>query len=165
MKIQRSQQVTLIVALAGALALSACGKKEEPAAPATPPPAATPAPAPTTPPPAATPAPVTVASVDLGNAVDAGGKKVTVPTTTFAAKDTIYAAVSTSGSAPTATVAAKWTYQDGQLVNESSQTIAPSGADVTSFHISKPDGWPTGSYKVEITLDGKPAASKDFTVK
>ncbi|MBO9661732.1 hypothetical protein [Dokdonella sp.] len=164
MKIQR-QHVTLIVALAGALALSACGKKEEPA----PPPAATPAPAPapTTPPPAATPAPapVAVASVDLGNAVDAEGKKVTAPMTTFAAKDTIYAAVSTTGSAPTATLTAKWTYQDGQLVNSSDQPLAPNGDAVTTFHIAKPDGWPAGNYKVEILLDGKSVATKDFSVK
>lgn len=164
MKIQ-SQHVTLIVALAGALALSACGKKEEPA-PAAPPPATTPAPAPTTPPPAATPAPapVAVASVDLGTAVGAD-QKVTAPTTTFTAKDTIYAAVSTTGSAPTATLVAKWTYQDGQLVSESNQTLAPNGANVTTFHIAKPDGWPAGNYKVEITLDGKSVASKDFSVK
>ncbi len=157
MKIQRSQQVSLIVALAGALALSACGKKEEPAPP---PPVATPAPAP-----APAPAPVAVASVDLGSAVDATTQKVTTPTTAFAAKDTIYAAVSTTGTAPSAKLTAKWTYQDGQTVNESSQTIVPTGAAVTAFHISKPDGWPAGNYKVEISLDDKSAVTKDFSVK
>lgn len=163
MKIQRSHQATLVVALASAFALSACGKKEEPAPPA-PPPASTPAPAPapSTPPPAATPAaePVTVTSVDLGN-----DEKVSAPTTSFAPKDTIYAAVKTTGSAPMATLAAKWSYQDGQTVSESSQPLAPNGASVTTFHISKADGWPAGNYKVEITLDGKPAATKEFSVK
>lgn len=160
---QRSQQFTLIIAMAGALALSACGKKEEPA-PA--PPAATPAPAPApaTPPPAPAPAPVTVSSVDLGTAVDADNK-VSAPATEFGTKDTIYAAVSTTGTAPNAVLSAKWTYQDGQTVNESSQTIAPNGDAVTSFHISKADGWPAGNYKVEITLDGKSVATKDFSVK
>ena len=157
----RSQHLTLIVAIAGALALSACGKNEETAAP---PPVSTPAPAPVpaTPPPAA--ASVTVASVDLGTAVGPD-QKVTAATTTFAPKDTIYAAVSTTGTAPNAVLNAKWTYQDGQTVNESSQTIAPNGDAVTSFHISKPDGWPPGSYKVEILLDGKSVASKAFTVQ
>jgi hypothetical protein len=158
---QRSQHLTLIVAMAGALALSACGKQEAPP----PPPAATPAPAaPVTPPPAPAPAPVTVASVDLGTAVGPD-QKVTAATATFGAKDTIYAAVSTTGTAATAVLNAKWTYQDGQTVNESSQTIAPNGAATTSFHISKPDGWPVGNYKVEISLDGKPASTKDFSVK
>ncbi|HEX7688660.1 MAG TPA: hypothetical protein VF453_13195, partial [Burkholderiaceae bacterium] len=124
-------------------------------------PAPTPPPV-TTPPPAA--APVSVTSVDLGTAVGPD-QKVTSPTTTFSSKDTIYAAVSTTGTAANAVLNAKWTYQDGQTVNESSQTIAPNGDAVTSFHISKPDGWPAGNYKVEISLDGTSAASKDFTVK
>lgn len=159
---QRSQHLTLIVAIAGALALSACGKKETPA-PA-PPPVVAPAPAPVAPPPPPVAAPVAVASVDLGTAVGAD-QKVTAPTTTFGPKDTIYAAVSTTGMAPSAAISAKWTYQDGQTVNESSQTIAPNGPSVTSFHISKPDGWPAGNYKVEISLNGTSAVSKDFSVK
>lgn len=158
----RSQFFPLIaIGLAGAFALAACGKKEE----AAPPPAAAPtpvAPAPVAPPPAAEP--VAVATVDLGTAVGTD-QKVTSPTTTFGAKDTIYASVSTTGSAPSATLNAKWTYQDGQTVNDSSQTIAPSGPAVTTFHISKPDGWPSGNYKVEISIDGKPAVSKDFSVQ
>ena len=104
MKKQHKQTFGLIVAIAGALALTACGKKEEPT-PTPPPPmeAPAPAPAPTTPPPAATPAPaaVTVSSVDLGTAVGPD-QKVTSPSTEFAPTDTIYAAVSTSGSASSA---------------------------------------------------------------
>ena len=157
-------QICLAAGLAAALALAACGKKEE-QPPAAPPVTTAPAPAP----PAATPAPpaaeaVAVASVDLGTAVGPD-QKVTSPTTTFSPQDTIYAAVSTTGTAANATLSAKWTYQDGQTVNDSSQTIAPSGPAVTTFHISKPDGWPAGNYKVEVSLDGKSAASKDFSVK
>ena len=143
------QSVSLVaLALTGALVMTACGKKEE-----TPPPAT-----------AMAPAGVSVASVDLGTAVGPD-QKVTSPTTTFGAKDTIYAAVSTTGAATNSTLGAKWTYQDGQTVNDSSQTIAPTGPAVTTFHISKPDGWPAGNYKVEISLDGKSVSSKDFTVQ
>ena len=164
MNTPRSQHVALVAALMGALALSACGKKEEPVpAPPIATPAPAPMPAPTTPPPPAA-APVTVTSVDLGTAVGPD-QKVTAATTSFAPKDTIYAAVSTTGTAPNAVLNAKWTYQDGQSVNESSQTIAPNGDAVTSFHVSKPDGWPAGNYKVDISLNGMSAASKDFSVK
>ena len=107
---------------------------------------------------------MSVKSIQLGNAIGAD-KNVTAPMSTFGPKDTIYAAVATDGTAPSATIAAKWTYQDGQTVNEASQTIAPNGPSVTEFHISKPDGWPTGSYTVAITLDGKPASSATFDVK
>jgi hypothetical protein len=161
MKALRNPYSLITIGLAAAITLVACGKKEENAPP---PPAVTTTPAPaTTPPPMAAQA-VSVTSVDLGTAVGAD-QKVTSPTTTFGPKDTIYAAVSTTGSASNATLGAKWTYQDGQTVNDSSQTIAPTGPAVTTFHISKPDGWPAGNYKVEITLDGNAVSSKDFSVK
>src|SRR4029078_6489822 len=124
---------------AGALTLAACNKSPENApAPATTPP---PAPAATTPPPPATPPEqpgVSVTSVDLGTAVGAD-QKVTTPTTSFSPKDTIYAAVSTTGAAANATLGAKWTYQDGQTVNDSSQTIAPTEPARTTFHSFHPD--------------------------
>ena len=50
-------------------------------------------------------------------------------------------------------------------MNESSETIAPTGAATTAFHISKPDGWPTGKYKVEISLDGNVVQTREFEVK
>ena len=162
MKALKSSLSLIALGLTGALLVAACGKKEENAPP--PPVATTPPPAATTTPPPAAPEAVSVASIDLGTAVGAD-QKVTTPTTTFGAKDTIYAAVATTGSASNATLGAKWTYQDGQTVNDSSQTIAPTGPAVTTFHISKPDGWPTGNYKVEISLNGSAVSSKDFTVQ
>jgi len=56
-------------------------------------------------------------------------------------------------------------YQDGQIVDESTQTIAPTGAARTEFHISKPDGWPAGKYKLEVLLNGTSAGTKDFDVQ
>jgi hypothetical protein len=104
-----------------------------------------------------------VKSIDLGSAVDAS-KKVTAPTTTFKPADTIYVSILSEGAAPSVTLATRWTYQDGQLVKEDSQTIAPSGPATTEFHISKPDGWPAGKYKVEVAANGNPAGAREFTV-
>lgn len=153
-------------ALAATLSLAACGKKEDATAPTAAPPAASATASQPATPPASAPATseaVSVASIDLGSAVGAD-QKVTTATTTFNPKDSIYAAVSTTGSG-NATLAAKWTYQDGQTVKEDSKTIAATGPATTSFEISKPDGWPAGNYKVEVTLNGQPAGSKDFSVK
>ena len=105
-----------------------------------------------------------VSEVTLGKAIGAD-KKVASPTTTFGAKDTIYASVATTGSAPSKTLTAKWTFQDGQTVKEGSETIAPTGPTVTEFHIDKKSGWPVGKYKVEISADGTPVTTKDFEVK
>jgi hypothetical protein len=156
----RRPLAALGIAMAAVLALSACGKNQEAAPPATAASAPTSAPASAT---AASAAPLAVVSVDLGKDVDAS-QKISQPTTTFSTQDTIYASVSTKGSAPDAVLTAKWT-KDGQLVNETSQAIAPDGDAVTAFHISKPDAWPVGSYKVEILLTGQSAATKEFTVQ
>ncbi len=107
---------------------------------------------------------VAVISIELGRHIGAD-KRVTDMTSEFARADTIYAVVSTSGSSPAATLQARWTFEDGQVVDESSQTVAPSGPAVTEFHITKPGGFPPGKYKVEILLNGTSTGSKDFTVK
>jgi hypothetical protein len=107
---------------------------------------------------------VTVTQFDLGKSIGAD-KRVSSPMTEFAATDTIYAVVSTQGAAPSATVQARWTFEDGQVVDESTQTIAPTGPAVTEFHISKPDGFAKGRYRVDITLNGMPAGTKEFTVR
>jgi hypothetical protein len=137
---------------AAVVGIPACKKKEAPAPPAE---AAAPAPAP--------PA-FAVLGIDVGKGIGAD-KKVTAPATTFGRRDTIYASVATEGAAPSKTISAKWTYQDGQVVKEQAETIAPTGPAATEFHISKPKPWPAGKYKVEIAVDGTPAGSKDFEIK
>jgi hypothetical protein len=113
--------------------------------------------------PAPTNAPVNVVRVDLGNALNAD-KTVVVASETFKPSDTIYATIQTNGSAPTATLAIRWTYENGQVVNESSQTIAPNGPASTEFHISKPDGWPAGKYNAAVSLNGVTVSNKSFQV-
>lgn len=163
MKINRLHMAVL-AALLGSAALVGCKKKEEPAPP--PPVAAEPAPAETPAPMAAT---ASVSSVDLGNAVGAD-MRVTAPMTTFAPKDTIYAAVATATSDPMASVpgklGVKWTHVDSnQTVNEETKDITFAGDGVTDFQISKPGGWPTGKYKVEVSLDGNVVQTREFEVR
>ena len=144
-----------------AVGLAACGKKE---APPPPPPKTTEAPAPA---PAPAPAGVTVSSATLGSAVGPD-KKVTAPKETFGRNDTIYVAVDTAGSG-SANLKAKWTYttKDGQTVavKEDSQTVQAAGPATTEFHVSKPDGWPTGDYTVELMQDDRVVQTKKFKVQ
>ena len=86
---------------------------------------------------------VRVSHIDLGRSLMAD-KTISSTTDSFKPTDTIYASVATEGAASSTTLKARWTYQDGQIVNESTQTIAPTGDARTEFHIAKPDGWPTG---------------------
>jgi hypothetical protein len=157
--------MAMLAAMIGSAALVGCKKKEEPAPM---PPAAEAAPAPM-PPAAPMAATASVNNVDLGNAVGAD-MRVTAPMSTFGPKDTIYAAVSTGTSDPAASVTgklgAKWTHVDSsQTVHEESRDLAFAGDGVTDFQISKPDGWPTGKYKVEIMLDGAVVQTREFEVK
>ena len=141
----------LLPACAGLLAAAACSKKADAGTDTASTPAAT-----------AT-APVSVTAVKLGKSIGADGR-VADETDSFKPSDTIYASVATDGSAPNATLSARWTYQDGQVVDTTSRAIAPTGAASTEFHISKPSGFPKGNYKVEIMLNGATTQSKDFKV-
>lgn len=153
---------SLSLGLAVVVALAACGKKEEAPAPVVAP-APAPAPVESAPPPPMVET-ASFAGLTLGNAVDAN-QNITAPMMAFAPTDTIYAAVATKGAAPNAAIVARWTFGDGQLVDESSQSIAPTGDAVTTFHIAKADGFPAGNYEVAITLDGNPVANQAFEVK
>ncbi|HST44679.1 MAG TPA: hypothetical protein VLK29_05575, partial [Luteimonas sp.] len=150
------------------LALAGCSK-DTPAPTPVPPVATAPAPAPVPAPAPTPPAPaVTVTTVDLGNAVG-DDKRVTTPATTFAKTDTIHASVATTAvdaAAPsTGKLTARWTYQDGQLVDELSQDYSFTGTGTTTFQVSNPDGWPLGKYKLEILLDGTLVQTREFEVK
>ena len=152
----------ITAALVAGIALAGCKKHDTTDAMATtPPPASEPAPMPATTPPPAPAASVTVTTVDLGNAVGADNR-VTTPATAFADKDTIHASVATDGSGGDLT--AKWSFQDGQVVDTQDKTI-PAGPQVTDFSISKPDGWPAGHYKLEVMNNGMVVQTREFDIK
>ena len=155
MKALLTTRLLLVVGLiavlvgAGSFGLAGCGRRNDNTAQNTP---------------ANMPAELHVMDVKLGRSID-GNKRIISATEEFSPTETVYASVETMGSAPSATLVARWSYEDGQLVDESSQTIAPSGTAVTEFHVAKPSGWPAGKYKLEVLLDGKSAATKEFTVR
>jgi hypothetical protein len=139
------------------LLAGAC-KKSEPPPP--PPPPTTMAPATTL------PAPVSVSAVTVGNAIGAD-KRVTTPSDTLGAKDTIYASVETAGTGH-GKLRALWSFVKGAKtakVDETTIEFDAAGPAVNEFHISKPSGWPKGDYQVEIFLGDAPAAAQVKTFK
>jgi hypothetical protein len=137
--------------------LVACGRRDDADLP---PDTAAMAPAPTT-------MTGSVSVIELGKHVGPDSR-VTESATTFSPRDTIYVAVVTENTSPSSTLSARWTFQDGQVVDSTSQTIAPSATggttSVTTFHVVKPDGWPVGTYNVEIRLDGNVVGTRQITV-
>jgi hypothetical protein len=77
--------------------------------------------------------------------------------------------VVTSNATPSTMVKAVVTFQDGQVVDSTSQTVAVpatmGGTSVTEFHLTKPGGWPTGDYTIEVWLDGQSAGTRTVAVR
>ena len=107
---------------------------------------------------------VSVTAVDLGRSIG-GDNRITEKMDTFTPKDAIYTTVITSGASPSAVLKATWTFQDGQVVDTTERTIAPTGETATEFHITKPDGFPIGKYTLDVYLDGNKVQTKTFEVK
>jgi hypothetical protein len=165
----------LAVALLASTALVACKKHDDATVPpADTTPAAT---APDTSLPPATPAPMpstpatsnAVTDLQLGTAVGADNR-VASPVTSFGTKDTLYASVNTAANS-TGTLGARWSYlgADGTAaptqVDTQTQNLTGSASTNYEFHVSKPDGWPAGKYRVEITHDGNVVQTRDFDVR
>lgn len=144
----RSRMWMFPLALVLAVSFAGCAQKpaEEPAAEAPP------------------PAPFQVTGVLLGKSIRPD-MTVAAATQTFGVRDTIYASVASDGISSGVTLKARWVYQDGSVVNESSQTIAPSGPSVTEFHVSMDKPWPKGKYMVEIWADTTAADTLEYTVE
>src|SRR5438105_666759 len=86
-----------------------------------------------------------VKDVDIGRTLNPD-KTVADHTSDFKPAETIYASVKTDG-AGSGKLHARWTFQDGQVVDETSQEVSASGPANTEFHIAKPNGWPVGKYQ------------------
>ncbi len=107
---------------------------------------------------------IEVVEVDLGKGLQTD-KTIRDETDDFAQRDTVYASVRTRGSADNATITARWTFQDGQVVDERSETIAPTGDANTTFFVSQPTGLARGKYTLIVLLNGAEAQRKEFEVK
>lgn len=112
------------------------------------------------------PATLKVTDVELGRSMR-GDTAIGDETTEFKPNETIHAVVKHEGAATGAQVTARWTYQDGQVVDERTETISPTGAqtEYTHFMISKPSGWPKGKYTLHVLVNGQEVEKTDFEVK
>ena len=114
-------------------------------------------------PPPSGPPPLRVAAVELGDAVGLD-KAVVRSREVFAPEDTIHVSVVTEGSSQDTLLTARWSRQ-GQLLEETSQRIAPDGIATSEFHVWKPGGFEPGEYEVEVAVEGTPMAKRRFTVR
>jgi len=107
---------------------------------------------------------VQVADVDLGRNIGAD-KHISDKTDNFKPNDTIYASIHTTGTAQNVNVTTRWLYEDGQLINERTESISPTGDAYTEFHVTKATGWPEGKYTLHVLVNGQEVQTKDFKVE
>jgi hypothetical protein len=107
---------------------------------------------------------LSVRDVDMGRHVGAD-RKISDKTDDFAPRDTIFASVHTSGTATNGAVVGRWTYQDGSVVDEKTDTVTTNGDAYTVFYIVSPTGFKPGKYTLHVIIDGKEVRAKDVTVK
>ena len=107
---------------------------------------------------------LSVIDVDMGRHIDAD-RKISDKTDDFLPTDTIYASVHTSGTATNGAVVGRWTFQDGTVVDEKTDTVTTNGDARTAFFIVKPGGLSRGRYTLHLLIDGKEVRTKDVTVK
>jgi hypothetical protein len=106
--------------------------------------------------------PLRVGTLQLGSKLN-GDNTIATHTTRFKPDDHIYAAVLTDATGSSA-IHVQWFY-NGQRVSEEERNVSYKGAGATAFEFKSASGFPVGDYKVEVLVDGNPAASRDFRVE
>ena len=111
-------------------------------------------------------APARVSNIELGSAVGAN-LRVSEATTTFGPQDTMFLSVMTSNASEDSRVSARWTAEDGSVIDSSGQSVARDAgttAAVTQFRVVSEDGWEPGKYTVDIWLNDAPVGTREFEV-
>lgn len=87
-------------------------------------------------------------------------------TENFSVKDkAVFVSIQTNGTAAKYTLSARWLQPSGEVLTEYAQTLSKPGANETVFSLSRPDGWPPGEYKIELSINGKKLITKTFGVQ
>ncbi len=106
--------------------------------------------------------PLKVSTLQLGSKLN-GDNTIGTHTTRFKPDDRVYAAVLTDATG-SSTITVRWMY-NGMMVSEESRTVSYKGAGATAFEFKSASAFPVGDYKVNVLVDGMPAADREFRVE
>jgi len=111
--------------------------------------------------------PIRVSDIQLGKTVGAD-KRITEQTTTFGIRDTIRVSVITEGSAKNAQIDVKLFYsrprEGGNPVSVATMGSF-EGTTATNVQLAQARPWSKGPFKVEVSLNGASAGTREFEVK
>lgn len=115
----------------------------------------------------AVPAPAaSVRTIELGKSAGPS-LRVTGVTTMFAPTDTMFLAVIVANPDADSRLTARWTAEDGSVVDSSGQNVERdmgTSSSVTQFRVMHDNAWPVGKYTVDVWMNGVLAGTKMFTV-
>ena len=63
------------------------------------------------------------------------------------------------------TLYAKWIANDGSILSEYGTRVAEAGAQRTVISLSKPDGWASGDYRIELAINSQEGREVSFAVQ
>jgi hypothetical protein len=109
-----------------------------------------------------------ITTIELGKQSGGTTLRVSEPSSTFMARDTVYLSVVTANAAADSRLTARWTFQDGSVVDSSGQNIARDAGTtdaVTQFRLFNDKGWSVGTYTVDLWLNDMMVGTRQFTVQ
>ena len=106
--------------------------------------------------------PLQVTTIQVGRTLNPDNSVGTF-TTSFKPRDTVYLSVLT-GASGRGTLETVW-YYGSTKVSEMKKEVSYRGAAATEFRFHNTAGFPAGSYRVEVFLDGKPQGERTFRIE
>ena len=106
--------------------------------------------------------PLRITTLQLGRSLNPDNS-VATHTTRFKPDDTVYVSI-LSDDPGSGLVTVRWLL-NGQVVSEAKRDVSYTRAAATEFHLQNSGGFPAGSYRVDILINGQQAASREFRVE
>jgi hypothetical protein len=106
--------------------------------------------------------PVRFETIQLGRSLNPDNS-VAAHTTRFKPDDTVYVAL-LSEQPGSGDVTVKWVL-NGQVVKEETRNVSYTRAAATEFHLQNSGGFPPGTYRADILVNGQPAGAREFRVE
>ena len=107
-----------------------------------------------------------VTGFELGHALDQKGQLYGGNATTFSSRDTLFGSIRTQYAATGAQIAARVRAGDKTLDSVNVVVGKPDsmGVALVPVHFAQGKGWAKGKVQLEVFLDGKFQAMKEFTI-
>jgi hypothetical protein len=106
--------------------------------------------------------PLKASTLQLGRSLNPDNS-VGAHTTRFKPDDTVYVSI-LSDEPGYGTVSVRWLLH-GQQVSEATRDVSYTRAAATEFHLQNSGGFPVGSYRVDVLIDGELVGSREFRVE